>query len=127
MENRSLEQIEGDAWGDPPADATKLMTTVHELRRKPVDTLSPEDLRVLIGQKVGLDALVPLALSRLERDPLLEGDYYPGDVLVSVLKVPEDYWSAHPQQLLDVKRVIGSVDNPDLKADIDDFHHRVPR
>jgi hypothetical protein len=127
MENRSLEQIEGDAWGDPPADATKLMTTVHELRRKPVDTLSPEDLRVLIGQKVGLDALVPLALSRLERDPLLEGDYYPGDVLVSVLKVPEDYWSAHPQQLLDVKRVIGSVDDPDLKADIDDFHHRVPR
>jgi hypothetical protein len=127
MENRSLEQIEGDAWGDPPADATKLMTTVHELRRKPVDTLSPEDLRVLIGQKVGLDALVPLALSRLERDPLLEGDYYPGDVLVSVLKVPEDYWSAHPQQLLDVKRVIESVDDPDLKADIDDFHHRVPR
>jgi hypothetical protein len=126
MENRSLEQIEGDAWGDPPADATKLMTTVHELRRKPVDTLSPEDLRVLIGQKVGLDALVPLALSRLERDPLLEGDYYPGDVLVSVLKVPEDYWSAHPQQLLDVKRVIGSVDDPGLKADIDDFHHRVP-
>jgi hypothetical protein len=127
MENRSLEQIEGDAWGDPPADATKLMTTVHELRRKPVDTLSPEDLRVLIGQKVGLDALVPLALSRLERDPLLEGDYYPGDVLVSVLKVPEEYWSAHPQQLLDVKRVIESVDDPDLKADIDDFHHRVPR
>jgi hypothetical protein len=125
MENRSLEQIEDDAWGDPPADATRLMTTVHQLRRKPVSALTPEDLRVLIGQQVGVDVLVPLALSRLKQDPLLEGDYYPGDVLVAVLKVPAAYWSAHPQQLADVERVIGSVDEPDLKADIDTFHRNI--
>jgi hypothetical protein len=125
MDNRSLEQIEGDVWGDPPADATRLMKTVHELRRKPVGELSPEDLRVLIGQRVGVDVLVPLALSRLAQDPLLEGDYYPGDVLVSVLKVPTDYWSTHPQQLADVERVIESVDEPDLKADIDAFRRNV--
>jgi hypothetical protein len=28
---QSLEQIEGDFWGDPPADATLLTATVHAL------------------------------------------------------------------------------------------------
>lgn len=94
MEKLSLEQIEGRSWGDPPPGATALMTRVHELRRKPIGTMSAEDLRVLVAQKVGLDAVVPVALARLARDPLLEGEYYPGDVLAAVLGVPPSYWAA---------------------------------
>jgi contact-dependent growth inhibition (CDI) system CdiI-like immunity protein len=70
---------------------------------------------------------VPRALSLLARDPLLEGDYYPGDVLVSVLKVPAAYWSAHTQQLADIERVIRLVDDPDLKNDVESFRHRASR
>lgn len=43
----SVEQIEQDWWGDPPADATCLVRTAHELRRKPVAWLTAEDLRLL--------------------------------------------------------------------------------
>lgn len=127
QEDLSLDQIEDDAWGDPPADATTLMETVHRLRRKPIGALSAEDMRVLVAQKVGLDVLVPRTLTRLEQAPLLEGDYYPGDVLVAVLRVPPSYWSANPVQLARAHRVIASIDDPDaeLKADIDAFREGV--
>ncbi|WP_433658764.1 contact-dependent growth inhibition system immunity protein [Nocardia sp. CA-128927] len=89
--NLSLEQIEETSWPDPPADATRLMRTVHELRRKPIRELTPDDLRVLIRQREGLRALLPRALELLAQDPLAEGDYYPGDLLVAILEIPSSY------------------------------------
>lgn len=122
----SLEQIEGSSWGTPPAGATALVATVHELRRKPVGALSAEDLRLLIGQRVGLDVLIPRALDRLEHQPLLEGDYYPGDVLVAVLGVPSEYWSDHRAQLNRVDSIVTTIEDPgaDLARDIDSFQQR---
>ncbi|WP_429417673.1 contact-dependent growth inhibition system immunity protein [Nocardia sp. GAS34] len=90
---RTLEAIEGSVWADPPPDATRLMVTVHELRRKPLESLTAEDLRILLGQDVGTATLMPYALNLLEKDPLAHGDYYPGDLLVTVLRLPDDYWS----------------------------------
>jgi CDI immunity proteins len=128
QEELSLEQIEGDAWGPPPSDASKLVATVHELRQRPIGKLSPEDLRVLIAQGVGVPVLLPDVLRRLEREPLLEGDYYPGDVLVAVLRVPPSYWSANPGQLASLERVLAGVAEPDadLRKDIEAFWSGLP-
>ena len=128
-DDSSLEEVEDDVWGDPPAGATHLVASVHQLRRKPIGALTAEDLRVLIAQQVGLDVLVPRALTRLERDPLLEGDNYPGDVLVAMLKVPVPYWSTHPDQLARLYAVAASIAEPDadLTADIDEFRERARR
>jgi hypothetical protein len=130
--DRSIEEIEGDVWGDPPPDATDLVATVHRLRRKPVRALTAEDLRVLMAQRVGLDAVVPSALERLADDPLLEGDFYPGDVLVAALNVPPTYWSGHSDRLARLDAVVASVEGPDadLARDIDAFRERtrtIPR
>jgi hypothetical protein len=114
---QSLEEIEGDVWGDPPAGATRLTATVHELRRRPVEQLGVEDQRVLIAQQVGLDVLVPLALARLEENPLAEGDFYPGDLLVAVLRVPPPYWQSHPDEAARLRTVAGSVDLDELDAE----------
>ena len=97
-EDRSLEQIEGVSWGDPPDDATYLIRTVHRLRRTPIGELGVEGLRMLINQRVGLPVLVPLALDELERNPAAEGDFHPGDLLAAVRRVPDDYWAAHPEE-----------------------------
>ena len=118
MEARSLEEIEKDYWGDAPADATRLLETVHELRRRPVAGLDVEGLRVLIGQKVGLEPLMPLALDRLGQDPLAEGDFYPGDLLVAVLRVPRDYWQAHADQRARVNAVVDGLDPADVDEEI---------
>jgi hypothetical protein len=119
----SLERIENDRWGEPPTDATRLIATVHQLRRKPVRLLDAEDLRVLVAQKVGLGVLMPRALAGLEHEPLLEGDFYPGDVLVAVLRIPKSYWSAHPELRGQIERIVSAIDDPDveLKADIEAF------
>jgi hypothetical protein len=59
-ESLTLEQIEEDHWGSPPADATRLIKTVYELRHKPVGAMDAEDLRVLLLQQEGIDVLTPL-------------------------------------------------------------------
>lgn len=123
----SLEQIEQDAWGDAPADASRLVRTAHELRRKPVALLTPEDLRLLISQKIGIDVLVPRALETLADDPLVEGDFYPGDLLVAVLKLPPTYWHDHGDQAATLQKIAGSVEDPDneLRDDIERFRSSV--
>lgn len=106
----TLEQIEDSRWGNPPADATRLIKTVYELRHKPVGALDVEDLRVLLLQQESVDALVPVALTHLEQNPLAEGDFYPGDLLTTVLKIPQAYWQQHPDQQNRDSAVITAVE-----------------
>ncbi|MGH3621022.1 MAG: contact-dependent growth inhibition system immunity protein [Sciscionella sp.] len=126
-DDMSLEQIEDDVWGDAPDEATHLVATVHRLRRKPIGALTAEDLRMLVNQKEGVDVLVPRALDRLAQEPLLEGDFFPGDVLTAVLRVPASYWSAHPELLAKLDRIITSIDDPDadIRADIAAFRNAI--
>jgi hypothetical protein len=111
---RSLDDLEAPGWGDPPPGSTGLVAAVHQLRRKPVGGLSVEDLRVLIGQRVSLDRLVPLAIERLREDPLAGGDMYEGDLLAAVLRVEAGFWRRNPAPAHDVRSILGSlVDPPD--------------
>ncbi|MCI5076263.1 contact-dependent growth inhibition system immunity protein [Oricola sp.] len=92
---QSIEDIEKDYWGEPEF-ASRLVSTCHALRRKPLDRFTVEDLRVMIGQNLSLPILMPMALDRLRADPLAEGDHYPGDLLFSVLRcrfVAEAAWA----------------------------------
>ncbi|MFB9926816.1 contact-dependent growth inhibition system immunity protein [Amycolatopsis halotolerans] len=116
---QSLEHIENSDWGDPPADATRLIATVLRLRRKPIGLLTAEDLRLLLGQDVGAPILVPRALAMLEQNPLCEGDLYPGDLLASTMRVPPSHWHARPDHLERLERVIAAIDT--TAEDYDDL------
>jgi hypothetical protein len=91
----SLQELEGVDWGEP-AFPSYLLTTCYRLRRKPIEDFTPEDLRIMIGQGIGLDVLLPLALDRLGADPLIHGDFFPGDLLKTVLTVPAAVWERRP-------------------------------
>ena len=39
----------------------------------------------MIGQGIGLKHLLPMAVEELKKNPLAEGDYYEGDLLIQVL------------------------------------------
>lgn len=54
-----------------------------------------ENLRLLIGQDIGLSYLVPLAVEKLRLDPLAEGTCYAGDLLCSVLRADVAFWKSH--------------------------------
>ncbi len=119
--DRTIEQIEGVRWPDPPADATALMRRCHELRRMPLGHLGVEDLRLLIAQDVGTEAVLPMALGMLRINPLLEGDLYPGDVLAAVLRRPDASWASHQAEadLLREALVRLDPDDPDYPVDTD--------
>jgi contact-dependent growth inhibition (CDI) system CdiI-like immunity protein len=94
----TIQQIEGSDWGDPPADGSTLVTRCTQLRRKPLAELTVEDLRIMLGQEIGVPILLPLAIEILTADPLAEGDFYPGDLLVAVLRLPDSAWSGRADQ-----------------------------
>jgi hypothetical protein len=119
----SLEQIEHVAWGDPPTGATRLVRTAHALRRKPVATLTPEELRLLISQQIGVGVLLPFALAVLAEDPLAEGDFYPGDLLVAAMRQPPEYWAIRPGQTAALRSIAASARDTGvgIQADVNRF------
>lgn len=92
---RTLEQLEGENWGDPGLPPKSFVDRCLALRRKPIDRFSVEDLRLMIGQDIGTKHLMPYALDALETNPFAEGDFYPGDLLASALGQTE-FWRSNP-------------------------------
>ena len=41
---------------------------------------------------MGLFYLIPEAIKKLEQNILTEGDYYPGDLLINVLRINNFFW-----------------------------------
>ena len=89
--SKTLQQLENSYWSEPDYKS-HLVTTCHTLRQKPLQDYSIEDLRIMIGQNLSLEYLVPLAIDRLSKDILAEGDMYQGDLLKAVLTVKAKYW-----------------------------------
>ena len=89
--NSSLEELENCVWKKPEYNSA-LITNCHRLRKIPLKDLSIENIRMLVGQKIGLKYLVPLALESLENNYFCSGDFYNGDLLYAVLGIESDYW-----------------------------------
>ena len=101
---KSLQQLEEHDWGEPTFES-HLVQTCQRLRRKPLADFTAVDLRIMIGQAIGLPYLVPLALEKLEADSFSEGDFYAGDLLAAVLRVDDSFWTAHPELELQTKAI----------------------
>jgi len=54
--------------------------------------MTVEDLRLLIGQNLGLKYLLPLAIKTLESDAYAEGDFRPDGLLGAVLRSDRSSW-----------------------------------
>ncbi|MFF3849609.1 contact-dependent growth inhibition system immunity protein [Streptomyces sp. NPDC002328] len=119
----SLEELERDRWSVPSGGETRLMATVRQLRRNPIGCLTVEDMRLLIGQDVGLAYLLPLAVEVLRVDPLAEGDMYEGDLLAAVLTRSAEVWSESPELKRDVRLIVSELADvpPALKREVERF------
>lgn len=49
----------------------------------------------MIGQRISLDILIPVAIDMLIDDILVAGDFGEGDLLCHVLKSDKVYWDKH--------------------------------
>ena len=118
----TLQQLDGKDWGEPKPEDTRLVRECLRLRRVQLKKLTVEDLRLLIGQEIGVDHLLPLALEILRKNPFAEGDCYAGDLLVNVLGVSAAFWKQNPDWQAEVtsicRRAIELCDNSsELAAD----------
>ena len=103
---KSLENLEKKTWPALSSDeGSYLFKTCNSLRKKQLQDFTTEDLRIMIGQEIGLYFLMPLAIETLTDNLFAEGDYYEGDLLKSVLDVDTKFWDDNKnywQQLNDI-------------------------
>ncbi len=90
----SIQHLEGSDWGEARF-GSPLVRACHTLRRKKLRDLTGEDLRLGIGQQVGLRYLVPLALELLRGNVFVSITYFDGDLLANMLNIPGEFWDAH--------------------------------
>jgi hypothetical protein len=97
MENnwkyKSLANLQkmGD-FASKPGPTTHLVRRCDELLSVPLNEYTIDDLRIMIGQQIGLPYLILLALEILENDLFAEGDFFPGDLVKNVLSIDVDFW-----------------------------------
>jgi hypothetical protein len=117
--DKSLSELEGSTWGEPEFDS-HVVSDCHRLRMVPLRALTVENLRLLIGQEIGLEYLVPLAIEHLSANPFVEGNHYPGDLLASVVGTSRTFWKTHGDLRFRVRSIVsnavslvGSIDLPE--------------
>lgn len=100
IENSTIEQLENDFWPQLTKDdfQSYLITTIHKLRSKRIGSFEVEDLRIMIGNGVGMKYLVPKAIRVLTNNILAGGDFYEGDLLKFVLHSEPEYWKDNNTQ-----------------------------
>lgn len=103
--DRTLSELEGDEW-PAPEFRSYLVVRCHELRRVPLSEFSVEDVRIMIGQNIGLPFLIPAALRLLAEDLFVSGDFYDGDVLASLLGIEAEYWRDHPDHWRELRDLV---------------------
>lgn len=92
----SLQELENSFWDDEVEYPSSLVAKCYELRKIPIRELTIENLRMLIGQKIGLPYTVPLALNFLFDNPFCSGDLYNGDLLQNILGIDAFFWKENP-------------------------------
>ena len=97
VNQQSGDELEVSSYGEDELEVS-FYSKVNclDFGRVPLKDFTVEDLRLMIGQKIGLQYLVPLALGHLEHDPLVSGKYYAGDLLESIQCLPAEFWEQHP-------------------------------
>jgi hypothetical protein len=102
---KSIEQLEKIVWDDNDLP-TALVEKVHRYRKIPVCDLSIEQMRLLIGQNVGLSYIIPQAIIKLRENIFAEGDMYEGDLLAAVLTSEIAFWNENPGLKQEMEQVL---------------------
>lgn len=106
-QNLSLRDLEAT-----PLPRPHLKTYVSEkcanLWDIPLSSLSPQDVRLLIGQALGVRHLIPLAIQILRDNPFTEIEFYPGDLLLVVLRCAQSHQKDCSEFMPDIHAIANS-------------------
>jgi hypothetical protein len=94
---KPLEILENHYWGDLETAPTGLIKRCIELSRVPVCEFTLDNLRLMIGQQLGLSYLAPLALEKLGPYIFVSAALYEGDLLESMLRIDSSFWEKNKE------------------------------
>ena len=77
----------------------------------------------MIGQNIGNQFLIPLAINHLRQDINSEGDFYPWDLLKIVLKSETSFWESNQNLKKEVVKILDT--QIDKLIDADDFEEEI--
>jgi hypothetical protein len=106
METKSIEKLEKDIWKNPSEFPTNLVEKCYRYRKISINELTDEQIRLLISQKIGIKHLIGIALKKLEKNILTECDFYEGDLLVAVSRLPTEFWEENETEFLTFKNLV---------------------
>ncbi|MGN6569572.1 MAG: contact-dependent growth inhibition system immunity protein [Flavipsychrobacter sp.] len=107
---KTLEQLENSNWGDAPKESSNLVRTIHQLRKIKLSELNIGDVRILLGQQIGLQYLVPIAINILKTDPFVEASFYNGDLLNALLSIDHIFWLSNSSLLSEITELINFIE-----------------
>ena len=91
-----IRDLEVDDWWACPGEAESALGDWYgSIRDKNIEDLEDGDVCRACRQGLFPDAFVPKALERLNQNPLA-GEMYEGEMLASLVGVPEQYWGNKP-------------------------------
>lgn len=128
-QQKTIENLEKKVWPTLQGETSYLITTCNALRKKPLEDFTTEDLRIMIGQEIGLFFLIPLAIETLKDNLFAEGDMYEGDLLKNVLCVETNFWDENKNYWQELNEIIKNRRHEikEMKFDVtkfDDCKHR---
>jgi hypothetical protein len=104
---------------------------VHELRRRPIGTLEPDELARLISQDVGLPWLLPLAVEilRATAPGQAAGGWYDDDLLYAVVTRRPEVWADAPDLARTLKEAVAILTDLSryVKDEVDGFLASLPK
>lgn len=121
---KTLETLEKKMWPAlSPDESSHLIKTCNSLRKKVLEDYTTEDLRIMIGQEIGLYFLMPLAIETLTNNLFVEGDMYEGDLLKNVLEINTTFWDENKSYWQALNNIIkdSRQEITKLKIDISKF------
>ncbi|MEO4000233.1 contact-dependent growth inhibition system immunity protein [Mesorhizobium sp. CAU 1732] len=104
FEDHPLRVLIGWSGSEPPYQ-TPLIARCEPALALPLKDQTVETIRLLLGQGIAVDVLLPRALEILELNILASGDMYDGDLLSACQRLPASYWSDHPEHWTELENI----------------------
>ncbi|UYQ93786.1 contact-dependent growth inhibition system immunity protein [Chitinophaga horti] len=107
--DNTIEVLENKVW-EYKKFPTILIETCHNARKKKIRDLSLNELRTLLTQDIGVPYILPSVMAALEKDLLTDTRFYPGDLLLAAVSMPERTWR-RPEHEAIGKKLKSLLDN----------------
>ncbi|HYF68440.1 MAG TPA: contact-dependent growth inhibition system immunity protein [Ohtaekwangia sp.] len=104
--HKTIESLENRNFGNPSEAPTNMVKRCLELCKVPLNNFTVEDLRLMIEQDFSPRCLVPLAIEHLRTDVFAEGDFFPGDLLKTILLIDINFWKENKSLWIEIDDLI---------------------